>query len=227
MTDTLTPAAPPSADSAKSRARPVLLAIIGVAVLVLAVTGGFLWGSAGDSGSSTPSASSVDAGFARDMATHHQQAVTMAGYTRDNSTNLPVKTVAFDIETSQSVEMGEMIGWLQQWGVSRNTDSPMAWMKGHQHEVGPNGLMPGMATPAQMSRLQTLHGKALDIFFLQLMIRHHQGGIQMAQYAAQHAQEPYVRTIAQKMFINQSAEIVQMEQLLRELGGTPLPPPPD
>jgi uncharacterized protein (DUF305 family) len=103
----------------------------------------------------------------------------------------------------------------------------MAWMKGHQHEIGPNGLMPGMATPAQMTKLQTLHGKALDVFFLQLMIRHHQGGIQMAQYAALHAREPYVRTIAQKMFNNQSTEIVQMEQLLRQLGGTPLPPPPD
>ena len=57
-------------------------------------------------------------------------------------------------------------------------------MAGHQHDVGANGLMPGMATPAQMTKLQTLHGSALDIFFLQLMIRHHQGGIEMAQYAA-------------------------------------------
>jgi uncharacterized protein (DUF305 family) len=224
MTDTLTPVVAPEADAPRNRTRPMLLAVIGVAVLVLAVTAGFLWGSTGGSSGSSPSASSVDAGFARDMATHHQQAVTMAGYARDNSTDLPVKTVAFDIETSQSIEMGEMVGWLQQWGVSRNTHSPMSWMKEH-HELGPNGLMPGMATPGQMARLQTLHGKALDIFFLQLMIRHHQGGIVMAQYAALHAHEPFVRTLAQKMYNNQTTEIVQMEQLLRQLGGTPLPPP--
>jgi uncharacterized protein (DUF305 family) len=226
MTDTLIARSEAEPRAARSRLRLGLVAIIVVAVLILAVVGGFLWGGGGDSGSSSPSASSVDAGFSRDMATHHQQAVTMAGYARDNSTTAAVKTVAFDVETAQSVEMGEMIGWLEQWGVSRNTDSPMSWMTGHQH-VGANGLMPGMATPAQMVKLQTLHGRALDIYFLQLMIHHHQGGIEMARYAAQHATEPYVRTLAQKMYDNQTAEIVQMEQLLRQLGGSPLPPPQD
>ena len=62
---------------------------------------------------------------------------------------------------------------------------PMKWM-GHADAVH-NGLMPGMATDAQMKRLQSLHGNALDVFFLQLMIHHHQGGIPMARYAAAHA----------------------------------------
>ena len=73
----------------------------------------------------------------------------------------------------------------------------MAWM-GHADAVH-DGLMPGMATEAQMKRLQSLHGKALDVFFLQLMIHHHQGGIPMAQYAAAHAAEPYVRDLATAM----------------------------
>jgi uncharacterized protein (DUF305 family) len=219
MTDILIAPSEPAAPESRNSLRTVLIAVIAVAVLVMAGAAGFLWGSHGKS--SAPSVSAVDAGFARDMATHHQQAITMAGYTRDNSTNVLVKTVAFDIETSQSIQMGEMVGWLEQWGISRNTNSPMAWMAGHHH-IGANGLMPGMATPAQMTKLQTLHGKPLDIFFLQLMIRHHQGGIVMAQYAAQHASEPYVRNIAQKMYDNQTAEIVQMEQLLRQLGGSPL-----
>ncbi len=52
----------------------------------LAVGGGVLWGSSGDNGAGRCRApSSVDAGFARDMSTHHQQAITMAGYARDNS----------------------------------------------------------------------------------------------------------------------------------------------
>jgi uncharacterized protein (DUF305 family) len=222
MTDTLVVPAEPEASESKSSVRTVLIAVIAIAGLVVALTGGFLWGSHGKS--SAPSFTAVDAGFARDMATHHQQAITMAGYARDNATNVLVKTDAFDIETSQSIELGEMTGWLQQWGVSRNTDKPMAWMVGHDH-VGANGLMPGMATPAQMAKLQTLHGMPLNIFFLQLMIHHHQGGIEMALYAAQHASLPYVRNLAQHMYDNQTAEIVQMEQLLRQLGGSPLPPP--
>jgi uncharacterized protein (DUF305 family) len=230
MTDTLTAPSeevdiePPPRNSL----RIVLLASISVLVLVIAVGAGFIWGSAG-SGSSTssyrPGANSVDGGFARDMATHHQQAITMATYAENNASNPVVKNIAYDIESSQSIEMGEMEGWLLQWGISRNTDSPMKWMAGHHFDIGPNGLMPGMATPAQMTKLLSLHGHPLDIFFLQLMIHHHQGGVQMALYAEQHAHFGYVQNLAQHMYNNQSAEIVQMEQLLRQLGGSPLPPP--
>jgi uncharacterized protein (DUF305 family) len=224
MTDTLEDVTDEAVPAPRNSLRTTLIAILGVAVLVVAVSGGFLWGSHGKNGG--PSFTAVDAGFARDMSTHHDQAITMAAYARDNTDNAVVKAVAYDVESSQSVQLGEMTGWLQQWNVSRNTNSPMAWMTGHDH-LQADGLMPGMATPAQMTKLQTLHGSALNIFFLQLMIHHHQGGIEMAQYAAQHASLSYVRTLASKIYENQSNEIVQMEQLLRSLGGSPLPPPED
>jgi uncharacterized protein (DUF305 family) len=100
----------------------------------------------------------------------------------------------------------------------------MAWMSGHE-QLTADGLMPGMATPAEINKLETLSGKALDIYFLQLMLRHHQGGLPMAQYAAAQATEPYVRLLASKMVEAQSREIIQMEQLLRQRGATPLPAP--
>jgi uncharacterized protein (DUF305 family) len=200
--------------------RAVLLAIIAVALLVLAGTAGWLI-RGGSSGPSVPGASSIDAGFAQDMALHHTQAVTMAGYERDNTASSQLKVLAFDIETSQQFQIGEMQGWLDNWGLSRNNPQPMAWM-GHADLVQANGLMPGMATPAQMTKLEKSHGRALDILFLQLMIRHHQGGVPMARYAQQHAHEAYVRNLAGQMVSAQSAEIIQMEQMLRQLGGTPL-----
>ena len=95
------------------------------------------------------------------------------------------------------------------------------WVKYQRY----NGLMPGMATTAELAKLKSLSGKDLDVFFLQLMIRHHQGGIPMAQYAAEHAGKDYVRTAAKKMADAQSLEVVNMEKTLRDLGGTPLPPP--
>jgi uncharacterized protein (DUF305 family) len=159
------------------------------------------------------------------MSTHHIQAVTMAGYERDYTGSSALKVLAFDIETSQNFQVGEMQGWLDQWGQSRNDAHPMAWM-GHQHTtLGAGGLMPGMATPAQMNKLESLHGKALDILFLQLMIRHHQGALPMARYAIAHASNPAVRTLAGAMVSAQSSEIIQMEQALRSLGGSPLPQP--
>lgn len=209
--------------------RRTLLAIIAVAVVAIVAAGGFFWGSHSVSTSSgLPGVNSVDAGFARDMSTHHQQAVTMAGYVRDNPNggDPAVWNVAYDIETNQAVEMGTMEGWLLTWNVARTAGTPMSWMKGMHMHLSADGLMPGMATPAQMTKLQSLHGKAMDLLFLQLMIRHHQGGVMMAQYAEQHASEDYVRTLAGHMLAQQNTEIVQMEQMLRGLGGSPLPPPP-
>jgi uncharacterized protein (DUF305 family) len=201
-----------------------LISIIVVAVVCATVAGGWAWGRTSQHVPPVPGTSSVDAGFASDMSTHHEQAITMATYAFDNSTNASIKVIAFDIESGQTAQLGEMAGWLDSWGLTRNSNDQMKWMAGHDH-VSADGLMPGMATPEQMTELTNSHGKALDILFLQLMIHHHQGGVVMADYAAQHASESYVRNVAQNMYNMQSNEIVQMEQLLTQLGGTPLPPP--
>jgi uncharacterized protein (DUF305 family) len=225
--DAPTAADKPSTARAVSSQRSItvaLVALIVVAAVAIAGAVGWLVGNGGN-GSSTPGASSVDAGFARDMSTHHTQAITMAGYTRDATDNPSIQILARDIETEQYFQVGEMQGWLDTWGLSRSSKQPvMSWMSGHSHPES-DGLMPGMASPAEMDKLETLTGKPLEIDFLQLMIRHHQGGLPMAQYAAEHASQAYVRNLAQKMVQAQSNEIVQMEQLLRQLGGSPLPAP--
>ncbi|HEY3714437.1 MAG TPA: DUF305 domain-containing protein [Jatrophihabitantaceae bacterium] len=215
--------APDAGTSTFGSLRVVLVCVVAIGALAIAGAVGWLIADRG-SGNSIGSGS-VDAGFARDMSTHHTQAVQMAGYTRDHTSNSSIELLAFDIETSQYTELGQMQGWLDGWGLTRVSSQPvMSWMAGHSH-VESDGLMPGIATPAEIDKLLRLTGKPLDVFFLQLMIRHHQGGLPMAQYAAEHAKEPYVRNLAQKMAQNQSNEIVQMEQLLRQLGGSPLPAP--
>lgn len=207
------------------RLRVVLVCILAIAALVAAGTTGWLVGSS-SGGPATVAVSSVDAGFARDMSTHHTQAIEMANYARDYTTDPSIKILARDIETQQYFQVGEMQGWLDTWGLSRTSNQPvMGWMGDHG-AVSADGLMPGMATEAELSKLETLTGKALDVYFLQLMLRHHQGGLPMAQYAAAHATTDYVRLLASKMASAQSLEIVQMEQMLRERGASPLPAPP-
>ena len=198
-----------------------LLVVLGVVCAVaLLGAGAALTVLTGVGTDRSPAVDSVDAGFARDMATHHDQAVQMAQVVRDNSTDPAVRLLAFDIETGQLAQIGQMHGWLDAWGQTAQSEIPqMAWMG---HTIEPGQLMPGMATPAEMAKLRGLRGKTMDIYFLQLMIRHHEGGLPMAQYGAAHATEPYVRTMARAIVTAQQNEVVTMEQMLRERGAQPL-----
>ncbi len=67
--------------------------------------------------------------------------------------------------------------------------------------------MPGMATQDEMDKLKSLHGKESDIYFLQLMIRHHQGGAPMMAYAQEPCDEPGGSNFAAKMLVAQTGEI--------------------
>lgn len=216
-----------SADTAPASGRTLrtaLVAIIAIAVVAIAAAAGYAAGHSGSS-SKRPGASSVDAGFAWDMSAHHLQAVTLANYARDHTKNTQIYTLAFDIETSQFSQVGEMKGWLESWGLPANDPNPaMSWMAAHM-QMGTDGLMPGMATAAEVSQFQTMTGTAMDIRFLQLMLRHHQGGLPMAKEAAARAKEAYVRNSAQHMVDAQQSEVLLMEELLRERGAQPLPPP--
>ena len=85
--------------------------------------------------------------------------------------------------------------------------------------------MPGMATEDELAGLRDLSGPAFDVEFLRLMIRHHQGGLDMAAYAAEHADLAAVRRLAATIADTQTAETTTMTDLLTERGGTPLPAP--
>ena len=210
--------------------RWLTLALGAVLAVTLVVAGGALAIASGLGSASAPADGSVDVGFARDMSTHHEQAVQMAQIVRDQGTDPAVRLLAYDIETQQLGQVGQMHGWLDAWGLTpQSTSAPMAWMGGMpagapgMAGMGSDGrLMPGMASTAELAKLKSLSGKALDVYFLQLMVRHHQGGLSMAQYAATHAGKSYVRSLATKIVIAQNAEVTTMEQLLTARGATPL-----
>jgi uncharacterized protein (DUF305 family) len=168
----------------------------------------------------------VDIGFAQDMIVHHQQAVLMAAYAREHAGSGDVRTLAGAIDSAQQREIGQMTGWLQSWGKPLASDQlPMSWMADemptHMHDDLGAGSMPGMASPAEMDRLVNLTGKRLDLQFLRLMIRHHEGGLPMAKDAASHARAGYVRNAARTMIVDQQREIDQMQLLLQARGAAP------
>lgn len=199
-----------------------------LAVLLLGTTLGiFLTG-----GSAQLKGGAVDVGFAQDMSVHHRQAVLMAGQARDRSTDPAIRLIAFDIETNQLQQIGQMQGWLSLWNAAPlPTGRYMTWMAdtssmpGMAHGTPGLPTMPGMASAADLQRLQASSGGSFDVLFLQLMLRHHQGGTPMAQYAAQHAESVQVRNLAEKIVVSQGAESDYLAQLIAQHGAQPLPAP--
>ena len=165
----------------------------------------------------TPADDSVDAGFLRDMSTHHAQAVEMAMIAHAGSTNADVVTLANDIALTQQAQIGYMQSWLRDWHLSpTGSKPPMAWMPDSAGSVV-NGLMPGMATPEQMTTLRAATGTDLDVRFLTLMRQHHLGGIHMAQEAVRLSAEKDVIWLAQSMVTAQQGEITLIDGMLAKI----------
>lgn len=193
-----------------------LVALATVLAVLVGVAGTLLVQRAGDSGRVTEFG--ADAGFARDMQTHHLQAVEMSFLVRDRSTDEAVRTLAFDIITSQQQQAGQMYGWLVQWGLPQTGErAPMAWVGGeHGAHAAAGTPMPGMATAAQLDDLRAARGVEADRIFLRLMIAHHRGGVEMADAALADARTDEVLTLARAISRAQATEITLMEGMLRE-----------
>lgn len=208
--------------------RPALLVLGALVVVLLAFAAGMLVGNSTKDTAGTPGA--VDIGFSQDMSVHHSQAVEMSAIAMSGSTDPSIKRLAYDILTTQQNQAGRMQAWLALWGEPLlPADGYMGWMTestshhgGAQHS-GPVATMPGMASEAELVALRTATGPALDKLFLQLMLRHHQGGMPMIEYAAQRADTDQVRALAGSMAKTQASEAQLMTQMLTERGSTALP----
>ncbi|MFI1989552.1 DUF305 domain-containing protein [Actinoplanes sp. NPDC020271] len=164
----------------------------------------------------TPDTDSVEAGFLRDMSTHHAQAVAMAMIAHAGSDTPGIVTLAADIATTQQAQIGYMQAWLRDWDLDPTGDQPaMAWMPDAAGSVV-NGLMPGMATPEQLASLRKASGKDLDVQFLTLMRAHHLGGIHMAQEAEELSGNKNVDWLADSMVTAQQGEIQLIDDLLKQ-----------
>ncbi|MER7896622.1 DUF305 domain-containing protein [Streptomyces sp. NPDC096046] len=198
--------------------------ITGAAAAALVAAGAITYAVAGDDGGGvTPSAASADAGFARDMAVHHQQAVEMSYIVRDRTEDEEVRRLAYDIAQTQANQRGMMLGWLDLWALPKvSSQPPMTWMDMGDMASGEDGaLMPGMATDSEMKKLGELSGKRAEVFYLQLMTDHHQGGVHMAEGCVDRCAVGVEKRLAQGMVEAQESEISLMADMLKERGAAP------
>lgn len=226
-----------SRPASSSRAgRIAVLVVAGIAVVVVAVVA-FSLGRLSTLAEPTPGDRSAEAGFARDMQVHHLQGVELAMIVRDRTDDPDVRRLAYDIATTQSQQAGQMYGWLEEWDLPQAVSEPsMTWMTlppldgtgGHDaghatdgaevaaavHE--PGAPMPGLATTEQVAALEAATGVDSERLFLELMITHHRGAVEMAGAVLDRAESRVVLRLAQSIVDSQAAEIDLMEQMLAE-----------
>ncbi|WP_280211714.1 DUF305 domain-containing protein [Nocardia cyriacigeorgica] len=183
-------------------------------------------GSAQGADSGLPSSHEVQ--FVRDMAAHHQQAIMLVD-SLDPSADEGTARIARQIRDAQLFEVGQLRGWLQVWGENQVSEPAITASTPHHgaHAVSAtadsHAIMSGMATVEEIRQLQGAHGTAAEKLFLQLMIRHHQGALAMAQpMLVDESVGRLVRGMAAKICADQMDEITLMHPRLQELGAQPL-----
>ena len=204
------------ARSPERRLRLVLLALVAIAAVALPA---FAIGRISVLLASDPGTTSAEAGYARDMQTHHDQGVEMAMIVRDRTEDEAVRTLAYDIARTQGQQSGQLYGWLTVWGVPQaGSGPPMQWMADdeHAHAAAASTAMPGLATPQQVEELRAASGVDAERIFLRLMIAHHQGAVEMSEAVLARTSEPVVQSFARAVVTSQESEATLMEEMLAE-----------
>ncbi|HEX4586965.1 MAG TPA: DUF305 domain-containing protein [Mycobacterium sp.] len=146
-----------------------------------------------------------DVAFATNMIPHHQQAVDLSAMVPDRSTNAGLIALAKQISAAQQPEINVMKVFLVQWNENPDTNS------GH---TGHGSTTQGMVDPATMTKLESLNGAEFDKMWLESMISHHQGAIEMAKAEIANGDNVDAKSLANNIVTTQEAEIGQMTRML-------------
>jgi uncharacterized protein (DUF305 family) len=167
---------------------------------------------------STTQHNDADVTFATDMIQHHAQALSMVDLTLDRDLDPKVQQLADDIREAQGPEIETMSDWLTDW----NEKVPET-MRDHAnagHDMGDMGSMdgmdpdmPGMMSAEDMKALQNASDAQFQTMWLQMMVEHHTGAIEMAKAEQADGQYKPAVDLAGDIVKSQSAEIDTMNGL--------------
>lgn len=150
-----------------------------------------------------------DVAFMQGMIHHHAQALDMVELLKTRTQSGDMRKLALRIELSQRDEIQMMREWLADRGAAVPGE--------HAHHAPGAPLMPGMLTAEEMARLGAAKGPEFDRLFLEGMISHHRGAVDMAQTVARDGTDIRVSELSADVVAGQAAEVQRMRELLREL----------
>jgi len=157
----------------------------------------------------------ADINFLKGMIIHHQQAITMSRFANKRTNNKTIIDLANRIDVSQEDEINFMESWLN----SRKEIVPNTSHNHHMHME-----MSGMATPQQLKNLENSQSTDFDRLFLQLMIAHHDGALEMVKDLKKFpgsANDPLLNEFVSDLVNDQSVEIERMNLIAVNLSDDP------
>ncbi|GAB6985969.1 DUF305 domain-containing protein [Nocardioides pyridinolyticus] len=170
----------------------------------------------------------ADVAFATDMVQHHAQALVMVDMTAGRDLDPKVAQLTEDIRAAQGPEIEQMTDWLTAWDqevpetmrdhanahdMDGMGEDDMGGMDHGDSESAENE-MPGMMSAEDMDALENASDAEFQDMWLEMMVEHHQGAIEMAQDEVDNGTFDDAVAMAENIISGQQDEIDQMEELL-------------
>jgi len=153
----------------------------------------------------------ADEMFLTMMIPHHEQAIEMADLVLGKDNVDPrVIELAQQITDAQGPEIEAMKSWLDGWGMPYDDSGAPGGMEGMDHGDG-------MMSEDDLAALGSASGPDASRLFLEGMILHHEGAVDMARTVLDNGKNAEVAELAQQIIDGQAAEIATMQALLSEL----------
>ncbi|QBX56763.1 DUF305 domain-containing protein [Nocardioides seonyuensis] len=178
-------------------------------------------GAGGSAEVSTTEHNDADVTFASDMITHHAQALSMVDLTLDRPLDPEVQALAEDIRAAQGPEIETMADWLTEWDEEvpetmrdhANAGHDMGDMSDTMDDMG-HSDMPGMMTSEDMDALENASDEEFQDMWLEMMVEHHEGAVEMAETEQEDGQFKDAVELAGQIIDAQNKEIETMNGLL-------------
>ena len=177
--------------------------------------------SAGRTASNGDVHNDADVQFAGDMVQHHAQALEMVALTVGRDLDPEVAALAEQVRAAQAPEVEQMVDWLTAWGEEvpetsldhANAHGGGDHEEGHGEEGGAHD-MPGMMSSDEMAELEAAPDAEFEALWLQMMLEHHEGAVEMAQAEQRDGAFEEAVALAKEIETSQQAEIEEMQVLL-------------